>query len=461
MCSSPIRRDFIIFLPAMLWLGTALSQPDLTRWSTLASALEESAWVADLERLEPGCILSVAQPDLSLDGIRPLSPWADALLAELEALPLAEHHADRALQRLLEDGMRRFQLVEAAADRDRPGMEVALEHERLPREWAVLPMVLTGWDRSYYGPGRRAGAWAMDLSTGLSLGLTIRRGWDERHVPERMAAVACAQIQRAQLWFPDSPVRQVLAFVRGKSAGDAYDPNALDADLLGWLHLLRVMVQVDRNFQRDRLHALWALREKEWTSFQCDARGPLYFSHHRNTDWVLKALKHENPWFTTDSIGITDIRPSIRVHSSWIDKAPDSGLEWCSAKRPEPRSLEWRYQVRPGDVLGTIARRTGVRIEELRRWNGLDGDLIRVGQTLLLRGGIPPEPTDTSPAEGPSSRMKPDTQSDWIWYTVQSGDSYWSIASANPGIGLADLLDLNDIAPESLKPGMQIRIPVR
>ena len=456
-----MRRDFIIFLPAMLWLGTALGQPDLTRWSSLTSAFEESTWLADLERLEPGCILSAAQPDLSVDGVRPLTPWADALVSELEALPLAEHHADRALQRLLEEGMRRFQLVEAAADRDRPGMEAALERMGLPREWAVLPMVLTGWDRNYYGPGRRAGAWAMDLPTGLSLGLTIRRGWDERHVPERMASAACAHIQRVQSWFPDSPARQVLSFVRGKSAGDAFDPDALDADLLGWLHLLRVMVQVDRNFQRDRLHALWALREKEWTAFSCDGDSPLYFSHHRNTDWQLKALKQENPWFTTDSIGITDIRPSVRVRSSWIQKAPDSGQAWCAAKRPELRSLEWTYTVRPGDVLGTIARRTGVRIEELRRWNGLDGDLIRVGQTLVLRGGIPPDPKDTPAADGPSPGGESDIQTDWVWYTVQPGDSYWSIASAKPGVGLGDLLGLNDIAPESLRPGMRIRIPVR
>lgn len=436
-----------------------MGQPDLTRWSTLVLALEESAWVEDLERLEPGCILSAVQPDLSLDGVQPLSAWSEELIAELEDLPLAEHHADRALQRLLEDGMRRFQLVEAAADRDRPGMETALERQGLPKEWAVLPMVLTGWDRSYYGPGRRAGAWAMDLPTGLSLGLTIRRGWDERHVPERMESAVCAHIQRVQAWFPDSPVRQVLAFVRGQSAGDGFEPDALDADLLGWLHLLRVMVQVDRNFQRDRLHALWALREKEWTAFQCDRDRALYFSHHRNTEWQLRALKHENPWFTTDSIGTTDVRPYVRVRSSWIAEAPDSGEAWCASKRPEPRTLEWQYMVRPGDVLGTIARRTGVRIEDLRRWNGLDGDLIRVGQALLLRGGIPPDP----PSPETLSTPAPDSNigTDWVWYTVETGDSYWSIASATPGVGLADLLDLNDIAPESLRPGMRIRIPVR
>ena len=80
---------------------------------------------------------------------------------------------------------------------------------------------------------------------------------------------------------------------------------------------------------------------------------------------------------------------------------------------------------------------------------------------MILRGGIPPDPADARSAKMPSSPTAPDARTDWVWYTVETGDSYWSIASATPGVGLADLLDLNDIAPESLRPGMRIRIPVR
>ncbi|MGM0553119.1 MAG: LysM peptidoglycan-binding domain-containing protein [Pseudomonadota bacterium] len=42
------------------------------------------------------------------------------------------------------------------------------------------------------------------------------------------------------------------------------------------------------------------------------------------------------------------------------------------------------YEVQPGDSLSTIARRFGVDIADLRRWNSLDGDGIRAGETLTL-----------------------------------------------------------------------------
>ena len=42
------------------------------------------------------------------------------------------------------------------------------------------------------------------------------------------------------------------------------------------------------------------------------------------------------------------------------------------------------YYVRNGDVLGTIAQRFGVSIKNLREWNNLSGNLIRVGQRLVI-----------------------------------------------------------------------------
>lgn len=43
------------------------------------------------------------------------------------------------------------------------------------------------------------------------------------------------------------------------------------------------------------------------------------------------------------------------------------------------------YDVAPGDTLGRIAREYGVSISDLRRWNNLRGDQIIVGQTLIIR----------------------------------------------------------------------------
>lgn len=55
------------------------------------------------------------------------------------------------------------------------------------------------------------------------------------------------------------------------------------------------------------------------------------------------------------------------------------GTSLASGRLPDP------YRVRPGDTLSSIARRTGVSIATLQRWNGLrDPHKIRVGQVLYL-----------------------------------------------------------------------------
>lgn len=43
------------------------------------------------------------------------------------------------------------------------------------------------------------------------------------------------------------------------------------------------------------------------------------------------------------------------------------------------------YRVRWGDTLSVIARRFGVSVEELRRWNAIDSDTIVAGQSLTVR----------------------------------------------------------------------------
>jgi membrane-bound lytic murein transglycosylase D len=43
------------------------------------------------------------------------------------------------------------------------------------------------------------------------------------------------------------------------------------------------------------------------------------------------------------------------------------------------------YVVRRGDNLGTIARRHGTTVAELKRMNRLRSDLVRVGQRLRIR----------------------------------------------------------------------------
>jgi len=48
-----------------------------------------------------------------------------------------------------------------------------------------------------------------------------------------------------------------------------------------------------------------------------------------------------------------------------------------------------RYRVRSGDYLGKIAARYGVGVSQIKRWNGLRGNSLSVGQRLTIypKGG--------------------------------------------------------------------------
>jgi membrane-bound lytic murein transglycosylase D len=115
-----------------------------------------------------------------------------------------------------------------------------------------------------------------------------------------------------------------------------------------------------------------------------------------------------------------------------------------------------RYRVRNGDYLGKIANRYGVRVSDIRRWNGMRNNNIRVGQRLTIyprkAGGAPVPKTkkQTNKTTAAVSGNK--------IYTVQSGDSLWTIAQKFSGISVQNIKDWNGISGNKLKPGQKLKL---
>ena len=133
------------------------------------------------------------------------------------------------------------------------------------------------------------------------------------------------------------------------------------------------------------------------------------------------------------------------------------------------------YTVKPGDNVGYIAEWYDVRASDLRYWNSISRNLIRVGEKLVVfvpegkvshyekinsmsfeekqrMAGFAVQPTE--------ERLKPKSY-ELVYYTVKSGDTLWKIAQNYPGVTDYDIMQLNNINNASkISPGQTIKINV-
>ncbi|MBN2232627.1 MAG: LysM peptidoglycan-binding domain-containing protein [Deltaproteobacteria bacterium] len=109
------------------------------------------------------------------------------------------------------------------------------------------------------------------------------------------------------------------------------------------------------------------------------------------------------------------------------------------------------YRVRRGDNLWRIARRFGVRVAQIREWNGLDGGtLIHPGQVVLLSG---------SGRSGAAATAEPKTVTKRPRVVhLRKGDTLWKLARTY-GISVQQLCRWNDLRADAvIHPGQRLEL---
>ncbi|CAN5509031.1 serine-type D-Ala-D-Ala carboxypeptidase DacF [soil metagenome] len=129
----------------------------------------------------------------------------------------------------------------------------------------------------------------------------------------------------------------------------------------------------------------------------------------------------------------------------------------------------FNHKVRRGEYLSLIADKYKVTIPELKKWNHLKSTRLQPGQNLVVKGTVRQKVWMTKDEQGNNTPKKnPVVQTpaianpleNYTFYTVQQGDTLFSISRQYNGISVDKLKELNGLADEScITPGMKIKVP--
>jgi len=334
-----------------------------------------------------------------------------------------------------------------------------IERRGLPGELLLLPIVESGYAAEATSSGLAAGIWQFIPRTGDHFGLTQDDWYDGRRDVYQSTMAALDYLEGLYARFGDWYLA-LAAYNHGQgNVARAIGANAAAGRPTDYWHLElsgEAMAYVPRLLA---LRALFAEPARYGITLPNIANAvylePVELGRQADLDYIAELAR-------IDAQRILQLNPGYRQrvthpHGAQHLMLPvpaaqrlQSVLREQDAEHPLMRYID--YAVQPGDNLGQIAQRHGLRVSELQEINRLNGDLIRVGQNLRI-------PASARAAEaGPDPQPATQAGSPARPYTVQAGDSLWTISQRHD-VSLTRLRQDNALAPDAvLQPGQVLQL---
>jgi membrane-bound lytic murein transglycosylase D len=113
--------------------------------------------------------------------------------------------------------------------------------------------------------------------------------------------------------------------------------------------------------------------------------------------------------------------------------------------------------VEKGETIGSIAKKYDVSVSDIKDWNNIDNTTIHFGNKLIV-GKKYTISSDTKNNPTKKESIASNDRNEVKLYYVKKGDSLFSIAKKYPGVSISDLKKWNGIKNERLKAGMKLKI---
>lgn len=360
-----------------------------------------------------------------------------------------------------------------------PLFEKYFEKYNLPDELKYLSVIESGLNPKAVSRARAVGLWQFMAGTGKYFNLKYDWYLDDRMDPEKSTEAACKYLSQLYSMFHDWELA-LAAYNSGpgtvrkairrsgykKSFWEVYPflPRETRAYVPQYVAIIYAMNHAaEHNIletAREELMPHDTLQIKKFLHFETFAK---------LTGTCVEDLQKLNPSVQRNAIPETGKTYTVKipVHAklnlemnriSILDSASKVGrreLEMVAKKTTGSTygRESVTYSVKSGDVIGLIAQRHHVRVEDIKRWNNLQSNVIRPGQRLniwiLPSGTVIASKTPRVTTEVFSSPQ------DKV-YTVQPGDSLWDISKKFQGLTIEKIKSLNNLKTNKLQPGQKL-----
>ena len=378
----------------------------------------------------------------------------------------------------------------ALADYYMPIFEETLNKYDMPLELKYMAVIESALNPTAVSRAGAKGMWQFMYSTAKSYGLKINSYIDERLDPVKSADAAARYMQDAYRIFGDWNLAISSYNCGSGNVNKAIRRAGGNSDF--W-SIYEYLPRETRGYVPAFVGAMYAFRYyREYGIVPEDLALPVHvdtFDIRRNLHFTqiselvgvpMDLLRDLNPQYIHDIIPGNETACILRLPSqftsSFIDHEDSvythragelfSAATLENMKHAGSSSQEIVYRVKKGDYLGKIAAAHHVTVTQLKNWNNLKSNNLRIGQRIVIyKGGAPAKTSSAKSSSGGTAAASGNAASssggqDHTVYTVKKGDTLSKIASRYPGVSANDIMNFNGIGSD-IKVGQKIRIPKR
>jgi membrane-bound lytic murein transglycosylase D len=360
---------------AVVGVSTALTE--MTADASMAEAVAEAVAPSDANNLG----VSTAWDIPNLD-----HPRVDYWVGRYTTDPVMREKFELFLRR---SGLYREMIARQLAERG------------MPQDLLYLSMIESGFSARAYSTAAASGLWQFISETGKRYGLSIDGYVDERNHPERATGAALDYLtelhDRFDSWYlaaaayntGENRVARIMReeFGTEKAFGEgAYYRiwNRLPSETRDYVPLMIAAARIAKEPARYGFGDVSPEKPLKYEEVVTDAA--MSFQQIAKAASVdVEQVRLLNPYLKNGKTP-GNRRVVVRLPAGASDAFLDNWMRF--AGRPEPVSSKivhhTAYRVRRGDNLGSVARRYGMSVTQLRNLNGLRNDRIYAGQTLKV-----------------------------------------------------------------------------